>query len=130
MGVTAVTYINNQSAHPVQISNKEQNYDLRIDPNTGVGWTFNNFIPWCWSPDYWPKAHIEVKVGQKQNFFIWQCNDRDGDHVRFSTADEYRGINAAHDTNPAAPVPGISEVNGNRVLVVKPDGSFALVRAG
>ena len=147
MGVTSIRAVTNMSGSAILFWNQERfnlwHQRFSVDPQqtrTQIERTDNGnvvevkdvdvWIPWCTSRDeYQRQRFITIQVDLRQaTFCIWQCNDRDGDYIRFSTDCRYHGVNDGVGGTPALRVPGASEVDGNRRIEIKADGTLYLHR--
>jgi len=74
-------------------------------------------LPWVTSSMDFGVRHIvlEIPTGTEK-YWIYQGEDRDGDFVRYLTNRTFIQM--------APVVPGVHDVNGDRVIMVKTDGSF------
>ena len=121
MGVTAIKSLANFTKGEVLIRDLENGSSRVIGARTARG--FDYWIPWCRSQNEFGVHHIEIEVPKGQRkFYIWQSADQDGDYVRFSTDGQYHASGTR--------VPGVSTVNGNRLIVIREDGSFNVQYSG
>ena len=84
----------------------------------GRGHDVDLWVPWAGKGDFGSKHLAAEGRRNDPGFWLWQANNADGDHVRFSTDGRW------YDRGER--VDGISAVDGNRTLVVFDDG-FQLV---
>ncbi len=120
MGVTAFKSLTNFTSVEVLIRDKENGSTRTISPADAAG--FDYWIPWCTSQSEFPRHHIEIEVpAGTLRFFIWQSADADGDFVRFSTDNQYHGRNDGLTGTAGEHVPGVAEVDGNRLIIVRPN---------
>ena len=120
----------NGTAAEVILVNRENGRTAGFRSN--YGWSTDIWIPWAAGPSDYTLHHLELRVTSptQQIYYIWQCADKDGDHVRYNTEDSYVGRDYSRDPGPAQHVPGYSYVNGNRAIVVHADGSFEFNMSG
>ncbi len=129
MGVTAFKSLSNFSGQPVRIMDTENGSSRVIQANSAGG--FDYWSPWCTSQGDFSRHHIELEVPQGTvQFCIWQSADQDGDFVRFSTDRQYHGRNDGLTGQPGTHVPGVANVDGNRLLIVHTDGTFEVQQSG
>jgi hypothetical protein len=72
-----------------------------------------------WTPHRWPDRLCDGELLPNGAFYIWQQKFGGDDRVRYAAG---RPV----FRHGATPVPGASHVNGDRIVVVLPDGSWEL----
>ena len=122
MGVTTLKRVQNRSRHNVAVLNLENpgatGHGVVIAPGASLKVDMN--VPWSATRNGFAAKHLRVRVAGSPRYWIWQAQNRDGDHVRFSTDGAWRDC--------GRPVDGISEPDGERTLVVLDDGfQFVLI---
>ncbi len=119
MGVTAIKRIENRSSATLKLINKENpNASVEHAPmGPGSVRDVDIWIPWAGNSWDFPGKHLEIRLNDQPRHWIWQAWKGDGDFVRYSVD------GAWHD--PGTRVNGVSDVNGDRTLLVH-DDSFSL----
>jgi hypothetical protein len=117
VGVTAVTSVENLSSAGATLVNAETGRSVAVASGDRVPIEAMS-VPWCASSaDDFGTKHLRLDAAGGR-YWIWQANNADGDHVRFSIDARW------HDCGE--PVDGVSIVNGPRTLVVLESG-FRLI---
>jgi hypothetical protein len=146
MGVTAIKRIRNESQCRFGISSTEgweAGAYTYFGPRSSR--SVDIWIPWATTEDEWENHRLRALAYGKRadgttvllrSYAIWQGVQVDRvDRVRCTYAEATRAADgsvryAASDTapyaNPGAFIPGVSRVNGDRVLYVHPDLSIEL----
>jgi hypothetical protein len=127
MPVTEITHIANNSSSAVWLYNFETPSDTANNRgwfNPGEERDLNIWIPWVFAPSDFARHHVRIAyfdasgVGPEHLVFaIWQADRGGQDLVRFSS-----GPVDEQWTDPGDPIPGISKVGGQRVLVLDDAG--------
>jgi hypothetical protein len=129
MAVTAFKYFKNFGNLPVTIRNHRENHTYADIP-PGESRSMDEWVPWCFGPgDFDNNQYIEVRQiranAEDLVYAIWQREVGGNDLVRFSTSSEQPAW-----ADPGTGVPGVSAVNGNRVLFWQPDDTLLVERSG
>jgi hypothetical protein len=117
MGVTAIRKVRNNSNSIASIVNNETPDDTKGgkgDVQANSEKDLYMWIPWCTDSGGFAKHHIQIDMGDGRHFSIWQANLGGSDHVRLSTDNSWH--------NPGDLVPGSSQVDGDRTLVIDDQG--------
>ena len=123
-GLTQLVGLVNKGAGEVYLRNNETGHSVRLAGGKTVG--LREMVPWCASQKDFEQWHtIEITVAASgdapaRHYFVWQSNENWQDRVRHHHELWWKP--------QAAPIPGASEVNGERVLEVNPDGTLFLRR--
>jgi hypothetical protein len=120
MGVTAVKNVTNNFQDNILFINTEfsgNNREIASEQAQNVG---NCWIPWCTQESSFPSKHLQIidTSSEKVLWYIWQCAGPDGDHVRCSQ----NGFQPPAQSNQ---IPGTSEVDGSRNLVLDQEGNIS-----
>jgi len=120
MGFTAITRVENNSSHTVQLLDIEEPTQRGhgIPIAAGQALDIDIHIPWATQAQDFPKHHLELQLDGQTRYWIWQAAKVDGDFVRFSIDGNW------HD--PGVRVHGVSAVDWSRTLLIW-DAGFELV---
>jgi hypothetical protein len=131
MGVTAIAGIINKTTGAVTVKTWELSATGIGQPSTpvevqvpaGQSVTWGHWVPWCTSQTAFINGqhYITIQIqSPAKTWYLWQSNENWQDRVRYNDQPWWKPN--------ATPVPGVSEVDGDRVLEVNADGSFQLRR--
>ncbi|MGH9404492.1 MAG: hypothetical protein ACRD3D_01500 [Terriglobia bacterium] len=119
MAVTGLQIVVNLRNQEITFTNTESDVNERIiGPKTSAS-VKNAWIPWCVNKGEFPQHHFHVYSGGDMNWYLWQRQGNDGDHVRFSRTGY---------EEPGTPVAGDPATGQDVLLVVLPDGALFLTK--
>jgi hypothetical protein len=122
MAVTAFKGCVSYCAEPTNLYNAEKKEALVVPANDAIG--FDWWVPWATNQQEYNEHHIKVEalVFPRNTYTIWQAGDEDGDFVRYTNIGKwvFKGLR----------IPGVSEVGGNRLLKIHPNGTISCLRSG
>jgi len=119
-GITTIVGIENRSSGSIDVVSQENpGSGVRVQIGQTVPARIN--IPWCTSQGDFEGGHYIRMDGPPGGFYyLWQSNENWQDRVRFADKPWWKP--------GATPVPGVSEVNGERILVINADRTITLRR--
>jgi hypothetical protein len=122
MGVTAIKHFDNESAGTVVVRNVER--AQRWEINSGATMGVDIWIPWCVSQvDFDHNHYLMIEFSEPaRTYWVWQSNEAWQDRVRYHTEAKWKP--------EASPVPGTAEVNGDRSVEFRSDGTISFSRVG
>ncbi len=129
MGITAFKALYNMSDAWVYLTNLENArsyYCPPARPGQTTRTSLDEWIPWCTSQQDFDNLHyiemcMKLPNGTSRCYVIWQGNESDGDFVRYSDDGYYH--------KKAHPVPGVYQIDGDRIIIVKGDYFFEVYKA-
>ena len=129
MGVTAIKYFKNFGNESVTVYNRE-NHRTYLEIPPGQSRSMDEYVPFCTNQGDFDNQHfIEVRQNRKGAedlvYSIWQRDVSGDDRVRFAGNAEVPVW-----TDPGERVPGVSMVDGNRVLFWQSDDTLLVERSG
>ena len=124
-GVTRIVRWRSESAHDYVIKQYQTNQNFILHAGEmleGHGATYEFDIPWCSRPHDVSLGHFiqlyAVNVPSVPIWYIWQNDQGNDDKVRAGEKLSF----------PAARINGYSDVNGDRHLIIKADGSIEMIK--
>jgi hypothetical protein len=138
LGVTGIVGVINKTTGPVTVQTHEATFatvvglfmgvatgsktttprQIEVAAGQSAGWGVA--VPWCTSQNDWKVGHyITVTIENPGKlYYVWQSNENWVDRIRFFDQPWWKSL--------ATPIAGASQVDGNRVLTINPDGSLSL----
>ena len=116
MGVTAIKRFDNKSVGTVIVRNVERGQNFEI--SAGKTAAIDIWIPWCVSQvDFDNNHYMMIEFRQPaRTYWIWQGAEGIVDRVRYNTEGKWKPGGSF--------VPGESNVDGNRSVELRKDGTI------